>query len=455
MLRVLAVVLIGAAACRSEPAPPAPDPSEPPSVAPEAPGAPPTEPAAPAAPVVAPRPAGPLNVLLLTIDSLRAEMPWTGYSRSIAPNLTKLAERGVVYTHAYAVSSYTAKSVGALLSGRYPASLYRSGYFFTGYSDDNLFFTEVLSDKGVRCIGGHAHMYFGRGKNLNQGFHEWELVPGITFDSETDNHVTSHKLTALAQKLLGDPKNTGGQFFAWFHYMDPHDKYVDHEEAPTFGKTGRDRYDAEVFYTDLHVGKLLDWAEQQPWWQNTVVIVSADHGEAFGEHDFYRHAFWLWEAIVRVPLLVAGPGIEARRIDQRRSHIDLAPTILDLMGHEGPPEVFVGQTLAPEIFGEEPPQPRKAIVLDLPEDSHNPPIRAVIQGDTKLIVYGAGQRYELFQLDTDPEEKDDLSKKDPERLAQMKAFFEATWAEIPQVEPFGNVKLRSGRIAKGPRGPGK
>jgi choline-sulfatase len=419
----------------------------------------PPEPKSPAPPEPEPepeptRPETPQNVILLTIDSLRAEMPWTGYERPIAPNLSRLAERGVVYTHAYAVSSYTAKSVGALLTGRYPASLYRTGYFFTGYSDANLFFTEVLEAKGIPSVAGHAHMYFGRGKNLDQGFSAWEIVPGIDFDSETDKHITSPKLTDLAIKLLSDEKVTSKQFFAWFHYMDPHDQYLAHAESPDFGRFGRDRYDSEVFFTDLHVGRFLAWAEKQPFWDDTVIIVSADHGEAFGEHDVYRHAFWLWEVLVRVPLIVAGPKIAATRIDERRSHIDLAPTILDIMAVDAPEGVFVGQSLGPELYGEAKPEPREVIVLDLSEDSHNPPVFAVISQDYKLIVYGESGKRELYDLANDPDEKIELSKKEPEQLARMQAVFDKTWKEdIPRVEPYGGAKLRSGRIAKGPSGP--
>jgi arylsulfatase A-like enzyme len=394
-------------------------------------------------------PKGPMNVLLLTIDSLRADMPWTGYERPIAPNLTHLAERATVYTQAYSVSSYTAKSVGALLAGRYPSSLYRSGWFFTGYSDDNLFFPEIAQKHGVRTIGGHAHLYFGRGKNFDQGFDEWELVPGITFDAQTDNHVTSNKMTDLAIRLLGVPKNTAKRFFAWFPSLDPHDKYVTHEESPDFGKTTRDRYDSEVFFTDLHVGRLLDWAKKQPFFDNTVVIVSADHGEAFGEHGLFKHAFWLWEVLTRVPLLISGPGVEAQRIDERRSHIDLAPTILDLLGIEEKPDSFVGKSLVPEIFGQKKPDKAELIVLDLPEDSHNPPVRAVISGDYKLIVYGVGRR-ELYDIAKDPGELVELSKKEPAKLAEMNAFFDETWKGIPAIEPFGGMKLRGGRTANGP-----
>ncbi|HWA75131.1 MAG TPA: sulfatase [Polyangiaceae bacterium] len=397
-------------------------------------------------------PKEPLNVLLVTIDSLRADMPWTGYSRPIAPNLTKLAERSVVYPNAYSASSYTAKSVATLLSGRYPSTLYRDGYFFAKYSSANHFLAEILSERGVRTIGWHSHLYFGRGKGLEQGFAEWQLVPKITFDPETDNHITSDKMTALGMELLGSPSNTGHQFFAWAHFMDPHDQYNKHPESPDFGRKGRDRYDSEVWYTDMWLGKLLSWAETQPFWKNTVLIVSADHGEAFGEHNMYKHAFEVWEVLTRVPLLISGPGITPRRIEARRSHIDLPPTILELMGVPVPAD-FQGKSLLPELRGGTA-ESREPILVELTEDSHNPPRRALIEGDYKIIDFGRSH-FSLFNLRSDPGELTDLAKQQPEDLARMRQKLEERYKTLPTVEPYGGAKLKEGGTARGPLGPSK
>ena len=379
-------------------------------------------------------------------------MPWAGYPKAVAPNLTRLAEESVVYTHAYSVSSYTAKSVAAFLASRYPSSLYRSGWFFTDYAKANVFIGEALHDHGIRAMGIHGHAYFSRGKQLDQGFDLWEVVPGISFDPTTDKNVTSDKMTDLGIKALGDPANTGKPFFAWLHYLDPHDEYIKHPESPDFGKGNRSRYDSEVFFTDLHIGRLLEFAKKQPWYGQTAIIVTADHGEAFGEHGAYKHAFWLWDVLTRVPLFIHTPGAAPKRIEQKRSHVDLAPTILDLEGIHDMPPSFVGKSLVPEIYGVEPPGDRDPIVLDLPEDSHNPDIRATIVGNLKLIVYD-GIRNELYDLAADPDELHDLAKTEPEKLAQMKAADTLARSKIPVIESYGGMKLRSGKIAKGRMGP--
>lgn len=430
-----------------------------PTPSPAAPAIGASSPSAPAAASVAPAPSAappskPRNVLFITIDSLRSDMPWNGYSRAIAPNLTALAEKCTTYTNAYSVSSYTAKSVAAFLTGQYPSTLYRSGFFFASYANANQFMAERLHENGIATLAWFGHMYFSRAKGLGQGFDEWRTVPGITFDAQTDKHVTSDKMTALGSELLGKPELKAKQFFAWGHYMDPHDEYNRHEEAPNFGNKARDKYDQEIFYTDLWVKKLFDFVEQQAFGQDTYLVISSDHGEAFGEHGMYKHAFELWEVLTRVPLLVCGPGIKAQRITERRSHIDLVPTFLDLLGQKPVPELS-GKSLMPELTGQEPPKNREPIYLELTEDSHNPPRRAIIRGDYKLIWSGPGDKFQLFKLATDPGEEKDLSKSEPEQLKDMVGAYRAFSDKLPMLEPYGNMKLREGGTARGPTGPAK
>ncbi len=388
------------------------------------------------------------NVLLLLVDSMRADMPWAGYEREIAPVLTALEKESVSYTRAYSVSSYTAKSVAALLSGKYPSTLYRSAPFFTKYPESNLFFPELLSAAGIYTASAHAHMYMKRGSGLDQGFDEWEVVQGITFDNKTDNHVTSHKLTPLAIELL-KKKPEGKAFFMYLHYMDPHDVYVKHDEAD-FGSKLRDRYDSEMFYTDLWIGKLLEFMKSQPWWDETVVIVSADHGEAFGEHQMHRHAFELWNVLTHVPLFIRIPSVTGRRVDTPRSHIDLAPTILELMNVKAEHD-FAGTSLVPELMGKTA-EPRP-VLLDLPKDTNNPERRGLIVGDHKLLMFDTGWRTDLYDLKQDPGEQHNLAKEQPEKLAELRERFDKEWGKYERKAPFGGNKLRGGGIANGPMAP--
>ncbi len=343
MKRLCWLAALGALACASRPPDP-PGPPTPPLPPPAQSDRPVASAAPPASASVAPapeepkkltRPERPLNVLLILVDSMRADMPWAGYDRQIAPNLTELEKKSVSYTHAYSTSSYTAKSVASILSGKYPSSLKRSGFFFTKYPDSNLFFPELLQKADVFTAAVHGHMYMKPHHNgMDQGFDDWEVVDGISFDNTTDKYVTSDKMTPLAIQIL-KKKPESERFFMYAHYMDPHDVYVKHPESPDWGNKARDRYDSEVFYADLWIGKLLDWCQKQPWWRDTAVIISADHGEGFGEHKRYRHAFELWDMLTHVPFFLYVPGATPRRIDTPRGNIDIAKTVLDFDGCEG------------------------------------------------------------------------------------------------------------------------
>ena len=243
-----------------------------------------------------------------------------------------LHAKSVSYPHAYSTSSFTSKSIPGLLTGRYPSELARTGAFFTKYLVPADFVCTALSADGIPCVGGHAHAYFDKGQSgFESGFAKWQLVPKIPFDYQTDPYVTSDKLTPLAIELLGEASKSDQPFFAWFHFMDPHDVYNTHAESPHFGKRPRDLYDEEVFFTDHWVGKLLDFVEAQPWGARTAIVVTADHGEAFGEHGITRHAHELWEELVRVPLFVYVPGVAPRvhrhaaRPRRPRAHVPRAP----------------------------------------------------------------------------------------------------------------------------------
>jgi arylsulfatase A-like enzyme len=349
-----------------------------------------------------------LDVIVISIDSLRADMPWAGYPRPIAPRLTELEKRSVSYTRAYAMSSYTSMSLGGFLGGKLPSEMKRSGFFFGSYSTDNVMFPELLKAKGVRTMSAHAHGYFSSA-GFDQGFDVYQIVPGIIFKNETDPNVTSPQHEAMAEKILDDPRLETERFFAWFHFLDPHDQYISHEKdgIPPYGKTLRDRYDAEVTFTDRYLAKLLDFIDTKSWSKRTAIIVTADHGEAFGEHNMYSHGFELWENLVRVPMFVVVPGAAPRRIDTPRSAIDLAPTIAELLGVPGGPS-FEGKSLVSEIRGAAA-EPRD-VVIDLPMTSDNDKRRAIVRDKLKIVAYGKDEALRLYDLEADPDEKAPITR---------------------------------------------
>lgn len=384
------------------------------------------------------------GVLMITIDSLRADMPWTGYGRDIAPNLTAFAKKSAVYTRFYSISSYTAMSLGGMLTGRYPSEVERSGYFFGNYPDSVEMFPELLQKAGVRTVTGHAHFYFDQKAGFRQGFDVYEMVPGIKVNNTTDESVTSPAHTELMLKLLGDKANTGGKFFAWFHMLDPHDQYIGHQGI-SWGKKARDLYDGEITFTDKHIGKVFEFVEQQDWGKDVAIIISSDHGEAFGEHKQFRHGFEVWENLVHVPLMVYLPGMEPRRIDTPRSAIDLAPTILEAL-EVAPSADLRGKSLLEEIrTGKAEP---RDVIVDLPRTSDNDRRRAIVRGNYKLVAYGDDDAFELYDVVADPGETKDLKRDKKDVFEEMKAAYKAASEKIVERCPKMTEKLKGKKKGK-------
>jgi choline-sulfatase len=403
----------------------------------------PAPPTASAPPAPRPTLARDLNVLLISVDALRADMPWTGYPRPIAPNLTRLAEQSVVYTRAYALSSYTSMSLGGLMAGRYPLELPRDGRATSRFFDEALFLAELLAPARFRTLGMHAHVYFVGDTGIAQGFEDWRLVPRILLSPAREGFVTDDKLADLAISALDEhaAKHADRRFFAWAHFMDPHFDYAPHPDQPRFrdmaaggslsevGQRLRDRYDGEVFFTDRQIGRLLSHVASRPWGARTAIVVTADHGEAFGEHkSYFEHGFFLHEVTTRVPLLFKLPGVPPRRIDTARSHIDLARTLLELAGVPAPASLR-GKSLLSELLGA-PAEPRD-VVLDMPYTDQTPRRRALIHGRHKIVVSESETVPHLYDLEADPGERRDLAAEQPALLAEMRGKIRTLDAEVP------------------------
>lgn len=412
------------------------------STAPTA-SAPTTAPAAASgsAAAVNPAAAADMNVLVLSIDSLRADrMADRGYKNDVMPNVTAFAKTAANFKRFYATSSYTSMSLGGFLAGRYPSELKRSGYFFGVYPEEETFFPELLQKAGVRTMSAQAHFYFAKEKaGFHQGFDIWDILPGLKKSNTTDENITSPAHTEIILKHLGAAENTKGRFFAWYHLLDPHDQYMTHPEGKDFGKSASEKYDGELFFTDMHVGKILSFVDAQPWGKNTAVIITSDHGEGFGEHKMYRHGFEIWENLTHVPLLIRIPGVKGRVVEEPRGMVDLAPTILELFGLPEPADMQ-GKSLVAEVKGADP--GARDVIVDLARTSDNDRRRALVRGNFKIYEYGDKDGYKLFDVVKDPGELEDLTKKDKAKFEEMKKALEDASAKIKDVCPKMTEKLK-------------
>ncbi len=404
----------------------------------------PRRPAAPQARRVAPTAPADLNLLLITVDTLRIDLGFMGYDRPVSPNLDALAARSTVFERAYSMASYTGKSVGATMIGKYPSECLRDGAHFDTYGPGNTMLAERMQSAGFHTMGVASHWYFKPKYGLAQGMDLWDLsaMPPESA-GDADSSVTSAGLSDAAISLLSDPANVQGRFFLWMHYFDPHAVYVRHPEAPDFRPGAKHwakpLYDGEVWFTDRHIGRLLDFIASQPWADRTAIVVTADHGEAFDEHGMSWHGVDLWEPLVRVPLVVYVPGVKGHRVQAKRSLVDLVPTVLDLVGIPQPPAgELSGESAAVAVLSPDSVLEDRDIYLDMPAGPEVSQHRALIHGPTpgwKLMHEGGGV-YFLFHLAKDPGERTDLSRDRTALRRLMEAFDQkrATLHEI-HVDP--------------------
>jgi arylsulfatase A-like enzyme len=384
------------------------------------------------------------NVLLLTIDTLRADLGFAGYPRPVTPHLDALAAHGVVFEQAYSTASYTPKAMGPLMIGRYATETARNSEHYTTFFPSNTFVAERAHAAGVRTFGGVCHRYFLWKKGFQEGFDIYDMSAAWPEPRDEDTRVTSDRLSDAALRLLARPENVGTKrFFAWFHYVDPHTPYVPHPGAPAFASmpppktpAARAAYDGEVWFTDGQVGRVIDYVRSQPWGKDTAIIVTADHGEAFGEKNHFRHGRELWQPLVHVPLIIDLPDGTSKRIPVKRSHIDVVPTILELLGVPVAPGTLRGKSLLIDVRANDPAQlEERDIFIDMPKGPYNEARRAIITGPTpgiKLIQFPSSH-FEAYDLAADPAEAHLLSKGD-ERFQTAKAAFDkmvGTLEEVP------------------------
>ncbi|NLN62308.1 MAG: sulfatase-like hydrolase/transferase [Myxococcales bacterium] len=391
-----------------------------------------------------------LSVVLITVDSLRWNAPgFAGNTeRQLTPNLDALVANGVVYERAYALSSYTGQAIPSMMTGKYPSELLRNDAYEVRISGRETFAAEYICGETVNCAAFLSHFLFSPHHGWHQGFQHWQLVPSTQTGptSSPDTAYNSHFVSGEAIKWLKKSENVSGRFFLWAHYMDPHKEYLEHRGVTKFGNSRRDRYDHEVLYTDTQIGRLLEHLATLPNADRILYIVSADHGEAFGEHGRWTHGKELWEEIIRVPLAIAGPGISPRRIAESVSLIDLFATLLDAFGLPVP-EGSHSVSRVPDWVAEAPILTRPVYV----EQNATPLCearRVFIHDGWKLHHLPDTGVYRLYPLTDDYERGESLVSSHPDDFARMRTAYEAF--RTLRMKPVKAVRYFGGHVDKMP-----
>ena len=287
------------------------------------------------------KPADRFNVLLVTLDTTRADhIGVYGKLRTqrLTPNIDRLARRGVVFTRAFSHNPMTLPAHANILTGHTP--LYHGVADNNGFRLDRRFLTlaERLREGGFATAAFVSSFVLGREFGLDQGF-------DLYHEPLTRDTFLAAESVATAQRWIAGQQEP---WFCWLHLWDPHFPYA--PPAPFAERFRADPYSGEIAYVDAELGKLFSHLEKSGGLDSTLLVITGDHGEALGEHGEQEHGFFAYNSTIHVPLIICLPGVKSRTVPDLVSHIDIFPTVCDALGIV-PPAGLVGRTLLPLLGG--------------------------------------------------------------------------------------------------------
>jgi arylsulfatase A-like enzyme len=373
----------------------------------------------------------PWNILLITVDTLRYDSTtFGGYKegpkhRDTTPRLAELVSRSTSFTFCNAPSAGTMASIPAIITSKF----FHSGIALDEHvppgapprlKPENTTLPEIMKRGGYYTGVIASHEYWNDW-GMDQGVDDYDNSIGKTPDPYrvAADKVTDHALAWISRQQ-------GTKWFLWAHYIDPHGRYVAHHDVVDWDGTEPDRYDAEVRWTDQEIGRLLDELVRLPSNENTIIIVTSDHGDSMGEHTVPvgTHGTALYRELQHVPLIYYVPDNKPHLIGGAVSNLDIVPTVAELAGIDVHDLSFEGQSDVPAIFyGNE---DHDRIVFA--ETNAPTPQRAAISESWKLIYYLNSGLYELYNLKADPWEHDNVAPKHPPAFDTMRAALNG-WLE--------------------------
>jgi arylsulfatase A-like enzyme len=428
------------------------------------------------------------NVLLITVDTLRADY-CSAYGGSVpTPNLEALAADGVLFNRHYSLAPWTVPSINSLMTSKYPPGLtpnapgeqradeVRSYQQLAGYwlDRDGVTFTKRLANHGYDTAAVFANPMIQFQEWLTQGFQGHKPI-----DPLTDREPILFKQTPMLRKAIGKyrpeflqdrsidssatvtrfglaylRRHRAEPFFLWLHFMDPHSPYdppqrfrsietpwaifpptdfdgeVQLSEADK--RAAQSLYEAEVQHVDDCVGRLLYRLRELGLEDDTLVCFTSTHGEELWDHQKWGHGHDLYDEQIRVPLIIAGRQVTPDAINAPVSSIDVLPTIADILGHDKNPE-WHGNSLAPAFSGENAETPQGPVFAQATHYfRYSPePAQMVVDRNLKLIVGLETGVRRLYDLSEDPGEKTNLADSMPDAVARLHGMLEVWSAAFP------------------------
>lgn len=355
------------------------------------------------------------NVVVIVIDTLRADhLPFYGYPKNTAPFMKTLASKGVIFEKAYATSSLTGPSTASLFTSYYP---FQHGVVFNiggtiklrkmapelkvklnKIPREIVTLGELFKKAGYHTYGVSDNINIGDKEAFDQGFDRFST---FTYSGAP---VVNQQVLKWAQEI-----KTRERYFLYIHYMDPHQPYF--ERGPWYQKQDNPHenqvamYDSEINYTDQHIRELYQLFN---WSNNTLIVVTSDHGEEHWDHGLKGHGYSLFREVIHVPLMFYYPGGEfyGKTVSENVSLIDVLPTLNEFLGFS-PVSNHEGISLLPWIKGSGKPLPQRFLFSHLVDHSFSEKLsetESALFENWHFIRNFSGSWY-LYNLKLDPAEK--------------------------------------------------
>ena len=420
-------------------------------------------------------PPEPPNVVLIVIDTLRYDhLACYGGERNTSPAMDALASESARFVRAYATAPWTIPSIASILTGRFPSN-HGALQLNSKLPAEALTLAEILASRDYLTAGVVSHILLYRSRGFSQGCDHYAEAAG----RDVHNSLTTDKVTDRATEFLERFATQEQPFFLFVHYFDPHYNYVRHPEygfaADSAGRLlgGEDLeelreieddlspeefafladiYDEEIRHTDAGVGRLLGKLRELGLYDRTLIILTGDHGEEFGDHGRLGHSRTLYEEVMRVPLIIREPSREprARVVESPVSLVSIVPTVLDLAAIPADSLVFQGESLAPLLSG---PPPRPGVLFfEVDFDEMKAYKKGILIDRLKVIRDDVTGKVELYDIRADPHELADLAGERSDILSELSPVLDRQSAVArdagltPETSPLSEsdvIRLRS------------
>ena len=387
------------------------------------------------------------NVLVVTIDTLRADRVGAYGGGRLTPAIDRLAASGIRFSRAYSHVPLTLPAHTSIFTGLTPATHGVHDNGAAGVESHVPTLAERLRAAGYRTAAFVGAFVLDARFGLNRGFDVYDDHIGggggpidFAFAERPADRVTKIASDWILGPAIRQPP-VPSPWFAWVHLFDPHAPY----HAPE--QRAADPYDNEVAFADAQLGLLLDRLRVAGQLDHTLIVVLADHGESLGEHGETTHGLFAYNATLHIPLVISMPSLEPQVVDAPTAQMDVMPTILDLLGLDAPTTIE-GRSLVHAIRGETmPARPIYFEALDAYLTRSWAPLTGVIDGDWKYIDLPEA---ELYDLVNDPNEQRNVIAREPQRAAALQQTVErwrpagrAVARSSPSLDPDAAARLRA------------